>query len=104
MGQSFHVTEVCSGSHFECDTEQSVLAAMEQQHHHCVPVGCRGGGCGLCLVRVVRGEFDCGRMSARHVPPEIRAQGRVLACRLYPRSDLAIERHPETVVSGSNPG
>ncbi|WP_245768305.1 2Fe-2S iron-sulfur cluster-binding protein [Geopseudomonas sagittaria] len=42
---------------------------MEIQGKCCVLVGCRGGGCELCLVLVVRGEFDCGRMSSRHAPP-----------------------------------
>lgn len=91
MGQSFHITEVCSGSQFECDAEQSVLAAMEQQHQYCVPVGCRGGGCGLCKVQVLSGEFECGRMSAKHANSEARARGEVLACRVFPRSDLAIQ-------------
>lgn len=92
MGQSFRITETHSGASFACSAEQTVLAAMEQQHQRCVPVGCRGGGCGLCRVQVLSGEFDCGRMSARHVSAEARARGEVLACRLFPRSDLAIER------------
>ncbi|SFQ43926.1 Ferredoxin [Geopseudomonas sagittaria] len=92
MGQSFRITETHSGTSFSCSDEQTVLAAMEQQRQHCVPVGCRGGGCGLCKVQVLSGEFDCGRMSSRHVPAEARARGEVLACRLFPRSDLAIQR------------
>ena len=94
MEHSYRITEVGSGTSFACADDQSVLQAMEQQHLHCVPVGCRGGGCGLCKVRVLSGEYDCGRMSARHVPEQARAQGQVLACRLFPRSDLAIERPP----------
>lgn len=92
MGQSFRITEIHSGASFVCNDEQSVLQAMERQQQRCVPVGCRSGGCGLCKVQVVSGEFACGRMSARHVPPEARGRGQVLACRLFPRSDLAIER------------
>lgn len=94
MQPSYRVTEVGSGISFSCGAEQSVLQAMEQQQRHCVPVGCRGGGCGLCKVRVLSGEFACGRMSARHVPDAAKAAGQVLACRLFPRSDLAIERTP----------
>jgi len=94
MDGNFRITEVNSGASFACTAGQSVLQAMEQQQLHCVPVGCRGGGCGLCKVQVVSGEYDCGRMSSKHVPEQARAQGAVLACRLFPRSDLTIERPP----------
>ena len=99
MNPSFRITEMNSGASFACDDGQSVLQAMEQQQLHCVPVGCRGGGCGLCKVQVVSGEYDCGRMSSRHVPEQARAQGAVLACRLFPRSDLTIERPPRPETS-----
>lgn len=92
MGQTFHITETGSGQSFACSDGQNVLAAMEQHYRRCIPVGCRGGGCGLCKVQVVSGEFDCGRMSRRHVNAIDREQGLVLACRLFPRSDLAIQR------------
>lgn len=92
MGQTFRITETCSGQSFACRDEQDVLQAMQQQYQRCIPVGCRGGGCGLCKVQVVSGEFDCGRMSRRHVTAIDREQGLVLACRLFPRSDLAIQR------------
>lgn len=92
MSQTFQITETGSGQSFACADEQNVLAAMEQQYRRCIPVGCRGGGCGLCKVQVVSGEFDCGRMSRRHVNAIDREQGLVLACRLFPRSDLAIRR------------
>ncbi len=92
MSQTFQITETASGQRFACSDEQNVLAAMERQARRCIPVGCRGGGCGLCKVQVVSGEFDCGRMSRRHVNAIDREQGLVLACRLFPRSDLAIQR------------
>ena len=100
MEPSYRITEVTSGASFACTGDQSVLQAMEQQQLHCLPVGCRGGGCGLCKVRVLSGEFDCGRMSSRHVPEQARVRGQVLACRLFPRSDLAIERPPRPETPG----
>lgn len=103
MSQSFRITETRSGKRFACSDEQSVLSAMEQQHQRCIPVGCRGGGCGLCKVQVVSGEFDCGRMSSRHVNAIDREQGLVLACRLFPRSDLAIQPAPAEPVVTSLP-
>ncbi|WP_431475415.1 2Fe-2S iron-sulfur cluster-binding protein [Marinobacter sp. KM021] len=42
----------------------------------CVPVGCRGGGCGFCKIRVLEGDFECGKMSKVHAPPEAVEKGR----------------------------
>ncbi len=92
MTASYRITEQRSGICFSCKPEQSVLKAMEQQALRCVPVGCRGGGCGLCKVQVLRGEYQCGPMSSKHVSESALACGEVLACRIYPRSDLTIER------------
>lgn len=92
MATAFRITEIRSGASFACQDAQSVLQAMERQRQRCVPVGCRSGGCGLCKVQVLSGEFACGPMSARHAPAAGRARGEVLACRLFPRSDLTILR------------
>ncbi|WP_300499868.1 2Fe-2S iron-sulfur cluster-binding protein [Marinobacter sp.] len=91
MDQAYQVTEKVSGQRFQCKPGQSVLKAMEQRGLKCVPVGCRGGGCGYCKIRVVEGEFRCGKMSKVHCPPEALDKGEVLACRLYPLTDLIIE-------------
>jgi len=91
MGSVFQVTNRTTGDSFSCDQEQSVLKAMEQRGLKCVPVGCRGGGCGFCKIRVLDGEFECGKMSRAHVPPEALEHGEVLACRIYPLTDLTIE-------------
>lgn len=93
MGRQHQVIESCSGQRFTCAEDLPVLTGMERQGLHCVPVGCRGGGCGLCKVRVLAGEYECGRMSAKHLPAEDRERGYVLACRLFARSDLSIERY-----------
>ncbi|MBC7182872.1 MAG: 2Fe-2S iron-sulfur cluster binding domain-containing protein [Marinobacter sp.] len=89
------MTEECSGQSFLCTAGQSVLKAMEQQGLKCVPVGCRGGGCGFCKVTVLSGDYSCGKMSRVHVPPEALDKGEVLACRIYPLTDLIIECWPQ---------
>ncbi|PCD01416.1 2Fe-2S iron-sulfur cluster-binding protein [Halopseudomonas pelagia] len=91
MGNWYEVRERISGQVFRCLPEQSVLRAMEIQGKRCLPVGCRGGGCGLCKVQVISGEYQCGPMSRKHVPDAALACGEALACRLYPLSDLTIE-------------
>ncbi|MBK1887175.1 MULTISPECIES: 2Fe-2S iron-sulfur cluster binding domain-containing protein [Marinobacter] len=100
MGEFLQVTEQCSGQSFRCKAGQSVLKAMEQQGLKCVPVGCRGGGCGFCKVTVLSGDYSCGKMSRVHVPPEALAQGQVLACRIYPLTDLIIECRPQQPAAG----
>ncbi|MEC7376621.1 MAG: 2Fe-2S iron-sulfur cluster binding domain-containing protein [Pseudomonadota bacterium] len=91
----YQVFNRTTGDRFRCTEDQSVLKAMEQVGKKCVPVGCRGGGCGFCKIRVVEGEFSCGKMSKAHCPPEARDKGEVLACRIYPRTDLMIECMPQ---------
>ena len=98
MAEAYQITERNSGNTFRCKSGQSVLKAMEQQGKKCVPVGCRGGGCGFCKVTVLSGEYDCGKMSRVHVSPQAMEQGEVLACRIYPLSNLIIECRPQSAV------
>ncbi len=55
-----------------------------------LPVGCRRGGCGICRVSVRSGEYDSGPMSRACVSADDEAAGVVLACCIYPRSDLSL--------------
>ncbi|PWR17953.1 2Fe-2S iron-sulfur cluster binding domain-containing protein [Zavarzinia compransoris] len=77
------------GTHFRCPENEGVLQAMERQGRRAIPVGCRNGGCGLCLVLVTAGDFKAGPMSRRHVPCGEPA-GLALACRVYPQTDLRV--------------
>lgn len=75
---------------FPCRQDQSVLLAMSAAGGRWMPIGCRGGGCGVCRVHVLSGEFETGVMSAIQISKEDRAEGVVLACQLFPRSDLSL--------------
>src|SRR5690554_7040054 len=88
---TFEITELATGRRFRCQPRQSLLKAMEQTGKCAIPVGCRGGGCGLCKVQICSGAFECGPMSKKHVNGEARCRGQVLACRVYPLSDLTFE-------------
>lgn len=66
---------------------QSVLDAMVGRPS-AVEVGCRSGGCGVCRVEVLRGGYDCGLMSAEQISADCRSRGILLACRVFPNSDL----------------
>lgn len=56
-----------------------------------IPVGCRGGGCGVCKIKILQGEYKSKRMSSAHISDSDVQQGFVLACRVYPCSDMFIE-------------
>lgn len=99
MTKVFRVLELCSRQSFDCEGAQSVLKAMELNGMRCVPVGCRGGGCGFCKIKVLEGEFECGKMSRVHAPPDAIEQGEVLACRVYPLTDLIIECSPKVAAN-----
>ncbi len=76
---------------FRCASGQSVLAALSPVHRLKIASGCRGGGCGVCKVRIVEGAYTAGPMSASHVTAEDRERGVVLACRAYPEGDVVVE-------------
>jgi ferredoxin len=75
---------------FRCAAAQSLLGAMEALGRKGIPVGCRGGGCGVCKVRIDAGSVHTEAMSRACVSAQEQRQGFVLACRAYPRSDLAV--------------
>jgi ferredoxin len=75
---------------FPCRADQAVLAAISGAGQSCVQVGCRSGGCGVCRVEVLEGRYECGTMSHAQVDAADRARGVVLACQLFPRSDLRL--------------
>ncbi|TVO57231.1 2Fe-2S iron-sulfur cluster-binding protein [Denitromonas halophila] len=76
---------------FACRSDESVLYAMELLGYRGIPVGCRGGGCGVCRVRVRSGQYTVRKMSRACVSEAEEAVGVVLACKLIPHSDLDLE-------------
>lgn len=82
---------ILGGGQFACPEGERVLIAMEQFGASDIGVGCRGGGCGFCLVRVVEGEYRTGKMSTAKVSVADQAKGYALACRIYPMDDLVLE-------------
>ena len=86
-----HRIRIIGGTEFDCPEDERVLIAMERCGANDIEVGCRGGGCGVCRIRVVDGDFRVGKMSAAKVPEAERQAGYALACRVFPSSDLLIE-------------
>lgn len=77
---------------FPCPPEKNVLKAMEQLGRKGIPVGCRGGGCGVCRVQVVNGgSYHTGKMSREQVSVDDEKKGICLACKLFPEADLELK-------------
>ena len=91
-GAGFRITVEDGDAPFACPAHERVLLAMERQGLRCLPVGCRGGGCGVCRVHVTSGRYRTGRMSRAHVSTGDEAARFALACQLIPKSDLSLRR------------
>lgn len=84
---------------FSCGEDQHLLQGMQSFRLgmpmlDAIPVGCRGGGCGICRIRILTGDYVAQKMSRKHIPEQDQARGLALACRVYPRSELSIEVLP----------
>jgi ferredoxin len=79
-----------TGETYRCASDENVLRGMEKLGRKGIPVGCRGGGCGVCKIEVVHGRFEARVMSREHVSEDDEVHGRVLACRIHPTTDLKL--------------
>ncbi len=77
-------------SSFSCRDGHAVLFEMGRAGVRPISAGCHGGGCGTCRVAVITGQYFCGKMSRAHVSEDDEREGIVLACQLFPLSDLEL--------------
>lgn len=91
MEKHRYIIQIQGSLCFPCSEDISVLVAMEMHGIDAIGVGCRGGGCGICRVRVIEGKYRTGKMSVSKISAKDRDEGFVLACRLYPDSELLLE-------------
>ncbi len=85
------ITIVDTGEIYLCPADQHLLNGMVSLGKRGIPSGCHGGGCGVCKVKIRQGQYDTLPMSRQHVSFEEQAQGIVLACRTFPKSNLTLE-------------
>ena len=102
MSERFTI-QIQGAGQFLCKSDERVITAMERQIGLCftapggarIPVGCRRGGCGICRVQVLEGEYRTDPMSRAHVTDGDELERIVLACCLYPQSDLSLRLRPK---------
>ncbi|MDX2469279.1 MAG: 2Fe-2S iron-sulfur cluster binding domain-containing protein [SAR324 cluster bacterium] len=75
---------------YPCSEETNLLKAMSQSGKAGIPRGCAEGGCGICKIKIEAGEFRTGKMSRSKVSLEEEKAGILLACRVFPLSDLKV--------------
>ncbi len=89
---SSHTIRVAeSAIEFPAPPDQSILHAMARLGKKGIPKGCLGGGCGVCKIRVLSGEYRTGKMSRDQVTEDEERAGLTLACKTFAESDLTLE-------------
>jgi ferredoxin len=88
---SFKVTVADNGESYTCLPTESALHSLARSGRKGIPVGCRGGGCGVCKVAVLQGDYTRKPMSRAHISAQDEAEQRVLACCILPQSDLVLQ-------------
>jgi len=74
---------------FSCKNDQSILDAANIQGVR-IPYACKGGGCGMCKIKVEAGHYERGKSSKAVLPDSERELNYTLACKTYPKSDLKV--------------
>jgi len=87
---TFKVTIEDTEEIYDCLDTQHLLAGMIRLGKKGIPSGCHGGGCGVCKIQITKGSYASKKMSRVHVSEAEEANGVVLACRVFPKSDISL--------------
>jgi len=96
---TFQVSVQPSGHQFNCDDDETVLAAAIRAGVG-LPYGCKNGACGSCKGKLVSGSITQGKHQERALSVAEEAQGQALFCCAIPHSDLVIEAREVQGVGG----
>lgn len=77
--------------------QRTLLESMITARRTGIKVGCRSGGCGVCRIRITDGKYRSLKMSRSRISEQDEAEGIVLACRVFPESDISLEAMPLNV-------
>lgn len=74
---------------YECSDDIDILTEARKKFIR-IPAGCRRGGCGMCKVKIVQGDFVKGLCSRAVLSEEDEKNNFTLACKTFPRSDIIV--------------
>lgn len=86
----YEVSILETGETVLCSAGQSVLDGIVKLGSKGIPTGCRGGGCGVCKVEILSGTYARKPMSRAHVTAQEELNGKGLACRVVPTSNISL--------------
>jgi len=86
-----------TGEVIHLDPDETILAGLYKAGYAYL-IGCRRGGCAICKVDALDGEFDYERPVADTVITDTeRTDGTCLSCRAVPSTDITIRLRGETL-------
>ena len=89
------VTVHPSGEMIYLDSDETLLSGLYRAGY-AYAIGCRRGGCAVCKVDCLSGQFHYDHPIAETVlPADERADGTCLTCRAVPDGDITIEMRNE---------
>lgn len=91
--EKYTIKDAESGREFICRDDESIFRGMHKSGRSIFKGGCEGGGCGICKVKILEGEYvKFKNMSRKHVSEEEEAQGIVLACCVKPLGSILLTK------------
>ncbi|PLY11553.1 MAG: ferredoxin [Arcobacter sp.] len=79
----------------ECFENKNLMDSLSKQSD-LAPKGCHNGCCGVCKVIIHNGDYEKLKMNRKHISEVEENENTVLACRVFPKSDMEIEFIPRT--------
>ncbi len=77
---------------FEISSTEHILDSLAKKGLVLAPKGaCHGGGCGVCKIKILKGDIKTISMSKKYITDEEKELGYSLACRTFANSDLEFE-------------
>ena len=73
-----------------CGETESLLDAAKRQGVK-IPYACKGGGCGMCKIKIEEGVFERKKSSKAVLPDHERERNYTLACKTFAKGDLIIQ-------------
>ncbi|MEP6487062.1 2Fe-2S iron-sulfur cluster-binding protein [Microcoleus vaginatus GB2-A3] len=97
MSKTYTVELIHQGSTYtvEVPEDKQILRAANDAGIE-LPSSCNAGVCTTCAGKIIEGKVD--QADGMGVSPDLQAEGYVLLCIAYPRSNLKIETEKEDIV------